>query len=267
LVLKEGEPEVSDPDVMSVYKAVSFVWNLYKEKFNRNSLDDEGMSLIQTIHFGEKYNNAFWEGSEMVYGDGDGEIFGKFFNAIDVIGHELSHGVVSFEADLIYENQSGALNESYADVFGIMVKQYFLNQTAEESDWLIGKGVLIGDYALRSMKMPGTAYLNHPILGDDPQPPDMEHYADLSFFMDNGGVHINSGIPNRAFYLAATKLGGYSWEKAGKIWYTVLCNDLSNEADFDEMGSCTVDAAKFLFGNKSHEYKAIKEAWKEVGVL
>lgn len=164
----------------------------------------------------------------MVYGDGSGRIFqiGGLTRAVDVIAHELTHGITELTAALIYSKQPGALNESFSDVFGSLVKQFTLNQTAAEADWLIGEGILVPELgtALRSMINPGTAY------SGDQQPGHMDHYKDLPDNNDprndNGGVHINSGIPNHAFALAARAMGGYAWEKAGKIWYTVLTTRL-----------------------------------------
>src|SRR4029079_944922 len=138
----------------------------------------------------------------------------------------LTHGVTQDEAQLVYSNQSGALNESLSDVFGSLIKQFSLNQTADQADWLIGAGLLtkqVNGVALRSMKAPGTAY-NDPVLGKDPQPAHMKDYVNT--ISDNGGVHINSGIPNHAFYLIATQIGGNAWEKAGQIWYLTLRDKL-----------------------------------------
>src|SRR5262249_6826367 len=148
--------------------------------------------------------------------------FNRFTISVDIMGHELTHGVTAYTAGLIYQGQSGALNESISDVFGSMVKQFALSQTVATADWLIGAGIFtpkVNGVALRSMKEPGTAY-NDPVLGKDPQPADMAHYVNTS--SDNGGVHINSGIPNRAFYLTAVALGGNSWDRAGRIWYATL---------------------------------------------
>ena len=226
------------------------------------------MNIIQTVHYGVDYNNAFWNGEQMVYGDGDGEIFTRFTTDIDIIAHELSHGVISSEANLNYVNQSGALNESFADIFGSMVKQYKLMQKAKDADWLVGKEVLIGDrYALRSLKAPGTAYEDHPVIGDDPQPATMDDYNDLPEWNDNGGVHLNSGIPNHAFYLASMKIGGYAWEKTGLIWYIALTELLRSNATFRKAAQVTISVARQKYGKGSDEVKAVKQAWKEVKVL
>ncbi len=149
------------------------------------------------------------EKNQMIYGDG-GDLLYNFTNCIDVVGHEMTHGVTSHTADLIYEGQPGALNEHVSDAFGIMIKQWVEKKTAAQADWLIGEGVLlpkVRGVALRSMKAPGTAY-NDPRFGKDPQVDNMKSFKRIS--EDNGGTHIFSGIPNKAFYLTAVGFGGYS---------------------------------------------------------
>lgn len=268
LVRKEGDPPSTDVAVNEAYDAAGATYNLYKEEYGRESIDNQGMIIDQTVHFDENYNNAFWNGEQMVYGDGDGDIFNRFTIDIDVIGHELTHGVTQFEAALSYRFQSGALNEHFSDVFGSLIKQRKLNQEAKDADWLIGENVLIGDnYALRSMKAPGTAYVNHPVLGTDPQPATMDDYKALPAWEDNGGVHLNSGIPNHAFYRAAIELGGFAWEKAGLIWYRTLCDKLKKGATFRKAALATIKVAQEEFGQKSIEVKAVEKAWKAVKVL
>jgi len=211
----------TDQAVKEAYDGADATYGMYLDVFERNSIDDRGMCILSSVHFGENYDNAFWDGRQMVYGDGDGELFNRFTISIDVIGHELTHGVTEYEAGLVYYYQPGALNEHMSDVFGSLVKQRILNQTADEADWLIGEGIFtskVNGKALRSMKEPGTAY-NDPVLGKDPQSGHMKDYVRLSPWEDNGGVHINSGIPNRAFCITAMEIGGYAWEKAGRIWY------------------------------------------------
>jgi len=215
-------------------------------------------------------DNAYWDGRRMVYGDGDGIVFTSFTSDIDVIGHELTHGVTEHEANLDYENQAGALNESFSDIFGIMIKQRFNNNDVKKSNWLIGEKVLIGlKYALRSMKAPGTAYIDHPELGSDPQPATMDKYQNLPNTSpgDWGGVHINSGIPNFAFYVAAFNIGGYAWEKAGRIWYAVLTDkSLPQDAKFEDVKNLTITHAEKMFGINSPESKAVRQGWLEAKV-
>ena len=265
LVRSEGQPASGDPGVDEAYDGFGATYALYWDVFERNSIDDRGLGLVGSVHYLARYDNAFWDGTEMVFGDGDGMYFNRFTVAVDVIGHELTHGVTAQEAGLTYHDQPGALNESLSDVFGSIVKQYALQQTAADADWLIGEGLFtsrVHGVALRSMKAPGTAY-DDPVLGKDPQPADMSGYVTTT--ADNGGVHINSGIPNRAFYLAAVALGGSSWEKAGRVWYATLGDPrLSSEAQFDEFASLTADNADRLFGHAEH--RAVVDAWRRVGV-
>lgn len=267
LVRKEGQSAVADEDVNNAYDAAGYTWSFYHDLFGRNSIDNKGLKLIQTVHYGKKYDNAFWDGQQMIFGDGDGTIFDSFTKDIDIVGHELTHGVVQYECNLNYQDQSGALNESLADVFGIMIKQRVKNQDVTQSDWLIGENVLIGEqYALRSFKAPGTAYVNHPDLGSDPQPSKMSGYTDDP--NDNGGVHLNSGITNHAFYLAATTIGGFAWEKTGKIWYAAMCDTerVKPDASFIDFKNATVYHAQQLFADDESVAKAINDAWETVGV-
>lgn len=265
LARSEGQAATGDLAVDEAYAGFGATFDFYWDIFQRNSIDNAGMDMIGTTHFGNLYNNAFWNSSQMVFGDGDGTIFNRFTIAMDVIGHELTHGVTEHTAGLVYQNQSGALNESMSDVFGSIVKQRSLGQTAAAADWLIGAGLLapgINGVALRSMKAPGTAY-NDPLLGKDPQPDHMSRYNPTS--SDNGGVHINSGIPNKAFYLAAIALGGNSWTQAGKIWYRTLTDSrLGSSAQFQQFANLTVDNAKQLFG--AAVSNVIIQAWQQVGI-
>jgi Zn-dependent metalloprotease len=266
LVRGEGDPKSKDVGVNEAYDGAGATYDLYFKVYGRNSIDERGMRLDSTVHYGRKYDNAFWNGQQMVYGDGDGELFNRFTIAIDVIGHELTHGVTEYEAGLEYQDQSGALNESFSDVFGSLVKQYKRGQTAKTADWLIGKGLLapgVKGRALRSMKEPGSAY-DDDVLGKDPQPGHMKEYVKTQD--DNGGVHINSGIPNRAFYETAIRVGGNAWVKAGHTWYITLRDKLRPTASFRDAARCTVAVAKELHGAGSLEQKAVREGWAAVGI-
>ncbi|MFE6283554.1 M4 family metallopeptidase [Streptomyces sp. NPDC057877] len=262
----EGDAPGKDATVNRAYAGLGATFELLTKAYGRDSIDGSGLPLDATVHYDEDYNNAFWNGEQMVFGDGDGEIFLDFTIAIDVIGHELAHGVTQYTANLTYFGQPGALNESVSDVFGALIKQYTLGQTAEEADWLIGAGLLaprVTGEALRSMKAPGTAY-DDDVLGKDPQPATMDDYVRTG--RDNGGVHINSGIPNHAFYLAATALGGNAWEKAGQVWYDVLTGgELKEDALFTDFATLTVRAARARYGAGA-ELDAVTKAWEQVGV-
>jgi Zn-dependent metalloprotease len=263
----EDDPPVKDKAVNEAFDGLGDTWDFWEKVFSRDSIDDANMPMRGVVHFGEEYPNAFWDGRRMVFGDGDGEIFTRFTKALDVIGHELGHGVIEDEAALEYHGQSGALNEHIADVAGTMVKQHKLGQTADQADWLIGADIRGSDFhgdALRSMKAPGTAY-DDPNLGKDPQPAHFKDY--VRTLDDNGGVHINSGIPNRAFYLLATNLGGRSWQAPGRIWYDALRSPLlTPTSSFVAFARITHRAARQRFGTGSTEAKATREAWAEVGI-
>ncbi len=266
LVRGEGGPPSADVAVNEAYDGAGATYDLYEQAYGRNSIDGRGMRLDSSVHYGSGYDNAFWNGTQMVYGDGDGKLFERFTKSVDVIGHELTHGVTAHEANLDYHDQPGALNESFSDVFGSLVKQRVLNQKAPEADWLIGEGLFtprVHGAALRSMKAPGTAY-DDPVLGKDPQPANMKGY--VSGPQDDGGVHVNSGIPNHAFYLAAVAIGGFAWEKAGKIWYVALTDRLRHDSDFAAAAHLTAAAAADLFGAGGKEETAVREAWRAVGV-
>ena len=273
LVRQEGDPPTGDLAVDEAYDGSGATYDLYKEEYDRNSIDNQGMRLDSSVHYDVGYDNAFWDGRQMVYGDGDEDLppddrlFNRFTIALDIIGHELTHGVTQFEANLIYWGQSGALNESFSDVFGSLVKQRLRSQTADQADWIIGEGLFtenVNGVGIRSMAAPGTAY-DDPVLGKDPQPAHMDDYANVPY--DNGGVHINSGIPNRAFYVAATEMGGYAWEKAGQIWYLTLRDKLTATSNFADAANLTYQTAGELYGSGSLEQQAVRLGWQTVGVM
>ena len=268
----EGEPATGDTAVDEAYDGSGETYNFFYDIYSRNSIDDRGMPLISTVHYGQGFDNAFWNSRQMTYGDGDEDlpeaerVFNRFTIALDIIGHELTHGVVEHEAGLVYRDQPGAMNESFADVFGALVKQRKLNQTAAEADWLIGAGLFTANVnakGIRSMKAPGTAY-DDPQLGTDPQPAHMKDIYKGSG--DNGGVHINSGIPNHAFYITALELGGNAWEKAGRIWYVTLKDKLGPSSQFQEAAAQTYLVAGELFGANSLEQQAVRKGWQTVGL-
>jgi len=269
LARSEDGPESADVSVNRAFDGLGTTRDFYRTVFNRNSIDGEGMRLDAFVHFGERYNNAFWDGQQMVFGDGDGKMFSDFTGSVDVIGHELTHAVTELTAGLKYHNQSGALNESISDVFGSLVKQWSLKQSVDEADWLIGPDVFtpgIDADALRSMKAPGHAYDN-PLFGKDPQPDHMEHFVKLPDTErgDLGGVHVNSGIPNKAFFLTAMRIGGFAWEAPGLIWYESL--KASNaETQFQDFANTTYRKAAELFGDDSAEQLAVLAAWQDVGI-
>ncbi|HEY4185867.1 MAG TPA: M4 family metallopeptidase [Polyangia bacterium] len=259
LVRTEGGPAAADASANEAYDSTGTTYDFYSEMLRRNSVDGRGLKLESTVHSGKAPDNAFWNGSRMVFGDAtpNGPFTGSFAGTIDVVAHELTHGVTQYTVPgggLDYVDQSGALNESWSDVFGSVVKQWSKKQTAATADWLIGAGIMKPRFgkALRSMKDPGTAWT------EDDQPKDMSGYV------EGGDVHTNSGIPNRAFYLAAAGLAGSSWEKAGPIWYKAL-SLLTPQATFADAAKATEQAATLLFGKD--EVAAVTQAWKTVKVI
>ncbi len=265
-VREEGEQPTPDAAVTEAYDGLGDTWALWEQGYGRNSLDGRGLPLVASVHYGRQYDNAFWNGTQMVFGDGDGVVFLGFTRSIDVIGHELAHGVTQYTSGLDYQGQSGALNESVSDVFGVLVKQHTLAQSADEADWLVGAELLapgVHGVALRSMAAPGTAY-DDPRLGRDPQPATMSGYVDTTD--DNGGVHTNSGIPNHAFYVVATTLGGNAWERAGQVWYDTVTGDIPTDCGFATFARLTLDAAGARYGGSSAEADAVRAGWDAVGL-
>jgi hypothetical protein len=267
IVRSEGQGPTADPAVDETYDALGVAYDFFRNVFGRDSIDGKGMTLEATVHYGRNYQNAFWTGKQMILGDGDGKLFNRFSAASDVIAKEFANGVVQSETELVYWEQSGAIFQSFAIVFASMAKQYALGQEANEANWLIGEKLLaakVKGKALYSLSAPGTAY-DDPLLGRDTQPRHMRDY--VKYEQDNGGIHINSGILNHAFYLVATKLGGYSWERAGRIWYDTLIDErLKPDAKFADLARLTSFNAQRSYGTGSDEARAVKSAWESVGV-
>lgn len=266
LVRSEGDASANpkEPAVDEAYEHSGITYDFYNAVFSRNSLDGAGMALVSSVHVGKNLNNAFWTGEQMAYGDGDGKLFTRFTRSLDVVGHELSHGVITYSADLLYQNESGALNEHFADVLGMLTRQWHTKTDAKKSDWLVGKDIMGPAAKARSLRTftAEKAYENDPYFGTDPQP---KHLRDqFRGTSDNGGVHINSGIPNHAFYRFALALNGNAWEAAGRVWYNTLLT-LKSDAQFTDMVQATDKAVIEQYGRGSTEHKALTLAWKAVG--
>nr|WP_286673033.1 M4 family metallopeptidase [Anaeromonas frigoriresistens] len=225
-------------------------YDYFYNNHNRNSFDGNGATIASTVHYQSNYNNAFWNGSQMVYGDGDGRTFIELSGALDIVAHEITHAVTTYSADLAYHNQSGALNESFSDVFAIIVE-------GDTNDWLLGEDVytpgIYGD-ALRSMSNPEQ--YNQPAHMDD-----YYHSPDTKDG-DWGGVHTNSGIPNKAFYHVASDIG---FEKSGDIYYKALTQYLTSTSDFEDARVALEQSAIDLYGSGS-ELQAIKNGFDLVGI-
>ncbi|GAB3018598.1 hypothetical protein GCM10011376_00290 [Nocardioides flavus (ex Wang et al. 2016)] len=259
-VRRPGDPATGDVAVDEAAVGIEATLRMFLEDLARDSHDGAGAMVSLTVHYGSGYNNAFWDGTQLVFGDGDGRVFERFTKPVDVLAHEFAHAVIEHTADLIYRGQPGALNESVADVFASCLKQRLLGQDAAEGDWLIGEGLFrptVRARALRDMAAPGTAY-DDPEVGADPQVGHMDDYVETT--ADNGGVHLNSGIPNKAFHLAALAVGGRAIEGAGRIWYDALVGgDVPPGASFATFAAATVGAA-------GEHADAVREAWGQVGV-
>ncbi len=259
-VRREGDGPTKDAVLDEAHDNAKGVYDFFKSKFDRDSIDGRGMKLKSVVHYGNKYNNAFWNGSHMTYGDGDGVRFAPLVSP-DVVAHEMTHGVTERTAGLRYRSQSGALNESWSDVFGNLVEKWMEREAGQaESDptWLIGEAIFTpgvdGD-GLRSMSKPGTGY------DRDPQPGHMKDYKNTS--SDNGGVHINSGIPNKAAYEVAMAIGQ---DKLAEIWYRTLTTYMTSTSQFADAANFTVQSAIDLYGAGSTEAKAVAKAWDGVGL-
>jgi len=227
LVRGEGDPAVAGENVNRAYDDLGLIRQFYKDKLGRNSIDNGGLNLIANVNYGVSFDNAFWDGTRMVFGNGDNVIFKDFTGDLDVPGHELTHGVTQYTAGLQYTaDQTGALNESFSDMMGSAIDAWANNRDADTHNWLIGEDIMADDLygeALRNMAEPGTAY-DDPILGRDPQPRDMSGY------FQPADPHIMSGITNRWFYLICTEIGMDAgtlimYQTLQNLWPTAVFND------------------------------------------
>jgi len=251
----------SDPTAKRAFVETTAVADFYQTIFGRNSVDNAGKNLLSSIHYSVNYNNAFWNGTQMTYGDGDGNIFIDFTKSNDVIGHELTHGVTEFSAQLAYSNQAGGLNESMSDVFGSMFRQWRASQNVATADWLIGKEIMgpgaiaRGFTCLRDMSNPAAKHCLAP------------QVTKFSQYYDGMDPHYSSGIPNLAFYKAAMAIGGKSWVKAGQIWYQALTGFApSPNLKMSAFASRTRTLAGSLFPAEPAVKSAVDQAWTAVGL-
>ncbi|KAH8722628.1 zinc metalloprotease [Phaeosphaeriaceae sp. PMI808] len=271
LARAEGAARTRDRQVNNAFDGVGITVQFFHTVFGRNAINGNGGTPNVTVHHDPDtsnplgYNNAFWNGQQFAFGDGDGIIFDYFTDSLDVVAHELTHAITQYTAGLNYEKQSGGLNESISDVFAAMVEQWHFSQTAADADWVTGQNlfpVAVKGAALRNIAHPGTAF-NDPILGRDRQ---IAHYSQYTDSLD---VHFTSGIPNRAFYLVAIGFGGFSWLKAGKIWYSTLTDSRVKKPGgvltFKQWADVTVDHASTLYGAAGANI--VRNAWVSVGVL
>ncbi|MDZ4836416.1 MAG: M4 family metallopeptidase [Candidatus Melainabacteria bacterium] len=262
LARSENQGKTGIAEVDNVFDYTGDVRSYYRDVHGRNSIDGMGMKHKSTVNFGDM-ENAYWDGSAMTYGKPNAKSPFKTFVLRDITGHEIAHGVTEFEAKTVYRNQPGALNEHYSDVFGALVDQRALGHSAKEASWLVGDGIWkegVNGRALRDMKNPGTAY-NDKIVGKDPQPAHMNEF--IKTRSDNGGVHLNSGIPNKAFADFAQAVGGNAYDIPGKIWYEARAKAGATPS-FAQFAFETVEAAKRL--GYTEQVPMLQKAWDGVGV-
>jgi hypothetical protein len=259
----EGEKPTGNVEVDKAYDFTGETRDFYLKEYKRNSIDGNGMKYVSTVNYGENYENAFWDGKQMTYGRPGPDSPFKTFVIRDVAGHEITHGVTEKVSDLKYYGQSGALNESISDVYGALIDQYAQKQTADQAKWIVGDGIWkdnVKGRGLRDMLNPGTAY-DDPAVGKDPQPAHMKDY--YKTYGDQGGVHYNSGIPNKAFATFAKEVGGNAWDDPGHIWFKARELAGSNPS-FSQFAFQTVEAAKAL--GKTDLIPKLNAAWEGVGV-
>lgn len=250
-----------DATAKRAFVETTAVAKFYKTVFGRNSIDDAGMTMMSSVHFGKDYNNAMWNGNQMIYGDGDGKLFVDFTKGNDVIGHELTHGVTQHSLQLGYSGDAGGLNESVSDCFGSMFRQWQAGQAVDKADWLIGADI-IGPLAAAK----GYTCLRNMVNPADkgalaPQP---KKYSQITPGMD---PHYSSGPPNLAFATACTILGGKSWERIGQLWYTALTTSGANPTmTMPQFAARTRQLAVQMYPNQSAVGTAVDAGWKKVGL-
>ncbi|MBJ7410401.1 MAG: M4 family metallopeptidase [Phenylobacterium sp.] len=261
----EADRPINDLAADAAYDHIGVTYDFYKDVLDRRSLDGRGYPISASVRYGHMVANAHWDGSQILLGEGDGEYFLSFARSLNIVAHEYTHGVISCSSNLAYQGQSGALNESFCDVMAAVVVQWRNQESVEQANWIIGGEVVgpkLGVPGFRSFTK-DPAFRDHPELGHDLQPKHMDGLIDDP--QDYGGVHVNSGIPSHAFYLAAQTLGGRTWEHVGLIWYEALIK-LGPLAEFRDAAEATVLAARRRFGPSSAETRAVMDAWRAVGL-
>jgi Zn-dependent metalloprotease len=277
-----GDASPGHPAAVDAHYYANVTDDFYQATFNRDSLDNEGMQMVSSVHFKRDYNNAFWNGSQVTYGDGDSPDFRAFSGGLDVVAHELTHGVTEFTSGLIYQNESGALNESFSDIIGNTTEFYAAangRDPAGSPDWLVAEEV-----DLRADAAPGFRNMSDPQEDGDP-----DHYSEkFTGTEDEGGVHINSAISNHAYYLLVNggKNAGCDSTGSDGHTHTADCDvtvtgiGLANAAQIFYMGFtslpenatisnarfATVAAAESLFEAGSQQVASTNAAWQAVGV-
>lgn len=263
-VRTEGQAPTSDTVVNDNYDRLGTTYDAYKELFNRDSINGSGSKLISSVHYSTRYNNAYWNGSQMVYGDGDGSTFSNLARSLDVTAHELTHGVTTHTSDLEYAGESGGLNEALSDILGNVVEYYGAGKIVNDNTWKVGEDVYT----------PGTAgdalrYMNDPAKDNR----SLDHFSDFTSDVD---VHYSSGIPNLAFYLlseggthprgkSTVSVTGIGIEKAAQVFYRANTVHFTSTTTFAQAKSLTEQAAAEL-GYSEADVASVRDAWLAVGV-
>lgn len=237
---------------VSAHYNVAKAADYYKNTFGRDSWDGKGAGITASVNVGRSYLNAYFDGrGNLAFGEGDKVNAAPFAGCLDIVAHEFTHAVTSSTADLAYENQSGALNESFSDVFGLIIE-------GDNTLWEMGDNLQLptSRYVLKRSAKDPTMY---------GQPAHMKDYENLPNTQDGdwGGVHTNSGIPNKAFYNIASKIG---FDKAGKIYYKALTENLSATSNFMDARNALVAAAVSLYGSDSQERQIVQQGFADVGL-
>ncbi|MBM7117310.1 M4 family metallopeptidase [Archangium primigenium] len=261
----EGGAVTGDAHIDENYDHLGTTYNCYKENFGRDSYNNAGAQLKSTVHYDSNYTNAFWNGSQMVYGDSNGTDAGQLGKSLDVTVHELTHAVTSSESNLTYSNESGALNEGMSDIFAAYCESWTKGWSVDAPIWMIGDDIW-------TPNIPGDAlrYMGNPTQDGSSKDYYPERYTGSS---DNGGVHWNSGIANLAFKLLSTggkhprgktttDVTGIGVQKAGAIFYRANAEYMTPSTTFAQAKAYTVTAATDL----GHDTAAVTAAWEAVGV-
>jgi Zn-dependent metalloprotease len=262
LVLSENTTgDKVDAAASQAHARAGNAWLFYKTIFGRDSLDDAGLTIVSSVHYDKNYNNCFWQGHQICYGDGDGKFFSHFVEDQTVISHELHHAVTQFftPKGLAYIWQSGAINESLSDIFGVTCRQWLEKmEDPKTANWLVGdscKGSEFPGKALRSMVPNDKAY------SGDNQP---SHMKDIKYGLDdNMKVHTNSKIGNVVFYRMCQNMDVPSWDKPIKIVYNAMPK-LGRYCSYKSFGKALTDSAAELYG--AAEVDAVKKALKDTGL-
>jgi len=260
----EGQAPVSDAIVNTNYDRLGSVYDCYSTLFGRDSFDAAGAKMISSVHYSTNYVNAFWDGTQMVYGDGNGVDADNLAKSMDVTAHELTHAVTEYESNLTYSGESGGLNEAMSDIFGNVCEWYRDGQVVSANTWMVGEDIWTPATANDALR-----YMNDPVKDGA----SLDHYSSYYSGVD---VHYSSGIANLAFYLlsqggthprgkSTISVTGIGIAKAAQVFYRANASILTSNASFEDAKTATVQAAQQL-GYTAAEIDSVAKAWQAVGV-